>query len=80
MKSTGKKAWYVGKDAVLSLNWLKSQFAGSKNVHFSWRVLGSEASPMLKSCLWLVLCLKKGFVTEEQSEKLLGGGAETILL
>lgn len=72
MKSRGQEAWSVGEEAVLSLNWLKSQFPGSKQ--------RSEASSMLKSCLWLLLWQRRGFVTEEQSEKLLAGGAETTLL
>lgn len=30
--STEMEAWYVGEDAVLRLNWLKSHFTGSKNI------------------------------------------------
>lgn len=29
--SSGMEAQYVGEDAALSINWLKSHFTGSKN-------------------------------------------------
>lgn len=56
------KACCVGKGAVPSVNGLKS------HICFSRTVLGSEASPVFKGCLCLLVwCLRKGFVTEEQS-------------
>jgi len=66
VKSTVREAWSIGKETVVSLNWLKSQVAGFKNILFLWRVFESEASSVFKSFLWLMFpWLKNGFVTGE---------------